>query len=86
MLSHHPSSRGPHKIAPRAPVRERPKQRQLEDFSSLGVDEHGESQEDDATTCGLPTLRPRNVATVVRHDPTQLPSPLEAEKGGRKLR
>ena len=73
-------------MSPRPSARERSKQKQLEDFSSLGENEPAEDYQDYETICGLFTLILRNLATSSRHDPTQLPSPLKAEKGDRKLR
>ena len=73
-------------MSPRASARERSKQKQLEDFSSLGENEPAEDHQGYDTICGLFTLNLRNLATSIRHDPTQLPSPLKAEKGDRKLR
>ena len=73
-------------MCPRASAKERSEQKHLEDFSSLGENEPAEDHQDYDTICGLFTLILRNTATSIRHDPTQLPSPLEAEKGDRKLK
>ena len=73
-------------MSPRPSAKERSKQKQLEDFSSLGENEPAEDHQDYDIICRLFTLILRNLATSSRHDPTQLPSPLKAEKGDRKLR